>query len=192
MGVRNGSYWASIIEVKIKFPLRFFKRVFLCTFGIFLTFSAFWIFWHFLAPFRICSRRACLVEGHFIGTLFMQYLQGYTVEQQFKHSNGFEPNSDNCPTQVGIKSEKACCSDYPTRFTYKSYGGDRQCCGNKTYRAFMKAVGLRKLTMFDILEWNFRPKPRFLNISAWNEPERRAGKAILIRFYGRNFQSKYL
>ena len=82
----------------------------------------------------------------------MQYLQGYTVEQQFKHSNGFEPNSDNCPTQVGIKSEKACCSDYPTRFTYKSYGGDRQCCGNKTYRAFMKAVGLRKLTMFDILE----------------------------------------
>jgi len=80
-----------------------------------------------------CARRACLVEGHFIGTLFMQYLQGYTVDQQYKHSNGFEPNKDNCPTQAGTKSEKACCSDYPTRFTFKSYGGDRQCCGDKTY-----------------------------------------------------------
>merc|ERR1712178_93643 len=80
-----------------------------------------------------CSRRACMVEGHFIGTLFMQYLQGFNVDSRYKHSEGFEPNMDNCPTQMGVKSEKACCSDYPERFTFKSYGGDRKCCGSKTY-----------------------------------------------------------
>lgn len=79
-----------------------------------------------------CARRACIVETQFVTSVFRFILGGGRLNEEHQHRNGFDVN-ESCPTKPGIKSEKSCCGDYPYRHPFKTYGGQRSCCGSKTY-----------------------------------------------------------
>lgn len=79
-----------------------------------------------------CAARACMVEGWFVTSIFQMFLSGGVMDLEPKHADGFSV-ADNCPTKSGTQSEKSCCGEYPYRHPFKTYGGDRACCGSKTY-----------------------------------------------------------
>lgn len=79
-----------------------------------------------------CAIRACIVENSFVMNIFQTFLLGNQHSATYLHSNGFDTEA-NCPTTKGQASEKACCGWYPERRPFKTYGGNRGCCGHKTY-----------------------------------------------------------
>jgi hypothetical protein len=84
-----------------------------------------------------CAIRACTVEGSFVGNLLDAFIGGgATINNDNRHSNGFDV-STGCTVKKngGGPSNKACCGNYPDRFPFKTIGGDRQCCGSRTYNA---------------------------------------------------------
>lgn len=84
-----------------------------------------------------CAIRACTVEGSFVGNLLDAFIGGgASINNDNRHSNGFDVAS-SCATKKngGGPSNKACCGNYPDRFPFKTIGGDRQCCGSRTYNA---------------------------------------------------------
>lgn len=83
-----------------------------------------------------CAIRACVVEGSFIANLLDAFINGNGVNSDNKHANGFEVET-GCPVKKsgGGPSNKSCCGAYPDRFPYKTVGGDRQCCGNRTFNS---------------------------------------------------------
>jgi hypothetical protein len=87
-----------------------------------------------------CSQRACAVETTFVENLFALLVvsgTGTDVET-YSHRFGFDPSTDvGCPVKKGTKGsgpEKECCGQYPERFPYKTLGGERACCGSRTYQ----------------------------------------------------------
>jgi len=89
-------------------------------------------------PVGTCSAQACKVEGWFVQRYLSYTLTGGSIDQNKRHENGFDI-SQECPISDGIKSEKSCCGDYPSRFSYKHYNGARDCCAGskKTYNTLM-------------------------------------------------------
>jgi len=84
-------------------------------------------------PKNNCAARACIVEGNFVAQLTMYFISGGSVRLENKHENGFDPNN-MCQGKKGINSkEKSCCGKYPNRFPFKTLGGERSCCGSRTY-----------------------------------------------------------
>jgi len=80
-----------------------------------------------------CATRACCIEGAFVESLLIFFSSGGIVEANNKHSNGFDPKV-SCPTKAGgVASAKSCCGSYPARFPFKTLGGDRGCCGDRTF-----------------------------------------------------------
>lgn len=79
-----------------------------------------------------CASHACIIEGNFVTGMFDLLLSGFAIDDNLKHANGFNVDVE-CPTKSGMKSDKACCGNYPKRFSYKTYGGDRACCQQRTY-----------------------------------------------------------
>ena len=82
-----------------------------------------------------CATSSCIIEGYFITNVFQLFISGSSQHNlSYLHSNGFNVEL-NCPSKFGPVSEKSCCGPYPFRYPYKTYGGDRACCGMKTYDA---------------------------------------------------------
>jgi len=83
-----------------------------------------------------CAIRSCIIEGTFVSSILAFFiLEGGSIIDANKHSSGFDPTVE-CVTKPGAgPSEKSCCGEYPNRFPFKTLGGDRQCCGTKTYNA---------------------------------------------------------
>lgn len=83
-----------------------------------------------------CAARACIVEQSFIEGIFEIFFSGVSINIDFKHSNGFD-TAVECPIKKcaggSCDSVKACCGNYPVRAMYRTYGGDRQCCGAKVF-----------------------------------------------------------
>merc|ERR1712048_823591 len=69
-------------------------------------------------------------------TFWTSFLNGGSINNDNRHSNGFDVAA-SCATKKngGGPSNKACCGNYPDRFPFKTIGGDRQCCGTRTYNA---------------------------------------------------------
>jgi len=87
-----------------------------------------------------CAARACAVEGNFVESVFAVLVTGVGIPyDQFSHAQGFDPSHDvGCPVKKGTTGagiEKACCGAFPFRFPYKTLGGERQCCGSRTYNS---------------------------------------------------------
>lgn len=80
----------------------------------------------------LCPQRACIIEGWFVTSIFQMFLSGTPMDLAQKHADGFDV-TENCPTTTGTQSEKSCCGEYPYRHPFKTYGGQRDCCGSKTY-----------------------------------------------------------
>jgi len=86
-----------------------------------------------------CAIRACIVEQTFVTSIFQSFLFGYSLDPSKKHSSTPGFVEDNCPTKEcpdgpgNCFSEKSCCGDYPARRVFKTHGGQRACCGSKTY-----------------------------------------------------------
>lgn len=80
-----------------------------------------------------CGNRACIVEGWFVTSIFQMFLSGGVMDMEPQHEGGNFDINENCPTHPGQQSEKACCGEYPYRHPFKTYGGQRSCCGSKTY-----------------------------------------------------------
>merc|ERR1711937_520262 len=61
---------------------------------------------------------------------------GNGIDNSMKHSNGFDQPTI-CATKKngGGPTNKACCGSYPDRFPFKTIGGDRKCCGNRTFNS---------------------------------------------------------
>lgn len=84
-----------------------------------------------------CAKHACMVEGFFVIQIFNLFVSGESVDDSYKHSNGFDDRG-GCPTLPGYgESEKACCGEYPDRFPFKLLNGDRGCCQGVAYDAIM-------------------------------------------------------
>jgi len=83
-----------------------------------------------------CGAMACMVEGWFTQQFFSYATAGGVINEANRHANGFEPK-DSCPISAGVRSDKACCGDYPLRATYKTYSGARDCCSGRTFNTDM-------------------------------------------------------
>jgi len=83
-----------------------------------------------------CAARACTIEGTFVANLLELFVGGASINNDHKHSNGFDV-ATGCPVKKsgGGPSNKQCCGNYPDRFPFKTVGGDRKCCGNRTYNS---------------------------------------------------------
>ena len=79
-----------------------------------------------------CANWACKIEGYFVQQYFLYATGGGIINEEFRHENGFDPDL-GCPIQHGVKSEKACCDEYPLRFPFKTYNGARDCCYTHTF-----------------------------------------------------------
>ena len=81
-----------------------------------------------------CAEKSCVVENYFIIKTLHLFLKGVEFNPKLKHSLGFfDPRAD-CPIKQGRgDSERLCCGEYPVRFPYKTLGGERGCCVNKTF-----------------------------------------------------------
>ena len=85
-------------------------------------------------PGNNCAVRACTIEGSFVANLLDAFMTGNGMDFSNKHSNGFKVK-DSCVAKKagGGPTNKECCGSYPDRFPYKTSGGNRKCCGNRTY-----------------------------------------------------------
>lgn len=86
-----------------------------------------------------CASRICLVEGAFIQNLIsMAFNQGLRPNfMKYSHRSPMFDPEIVCSVGAGNgPSERSCCGDYPSRFPYKTYGGDRQCCQGRTYNTW--------------------------------------------------------
>lgn len=83
-----------------------------------------------------CAIRACTVEGSFIANLLDTMFGGASINNDNLHSNGFDQKTV-CATKKngGGPSNKSCCGNYPDRFPFKTVGGDRKCCGTRTFNS---------------------------------------------------------
>ena len=87
-----------------------------------------------------CAIKICTAESEFMQQLLTWKMMGGFdglggFNPSFKHDNtsGFVIERD-CPIEPGFGvSEKECCGDYPGRFPFKTYGGDRKCCGGSVF-----------------------------------------------------------
>lgn len=83
-----------------------------------------------------CQARACAVENYFVVKVFEAFLQGVQLDTSLKHSLGtFDPEAV-CPVNNPIQvtdNTKLCCGAYPIRYPFKPNGGERDCCGQKTF-----------------------------------------------------------
>lgn len=87
-----------------------------------------------------CAARACTIELAFVEKLFLYLTAGNPMPDTdtYGHKDGgkytdFHP-ATGCPVRAGSQSvEKLCCGGYPNRFPFKALGGERACCGGKTY-----------------------------------------------------------
>ena len=80
-----------------------------------------------------CEARTCMVEGFFVQSFFKYHLNGGQIDVSYQHVNGFDHQGQCLSEQSGIQSEKSCCGQYPIRWPYKTYGGDKDCCETRTY-----------------------------------------------------------
>jgi len=96
-----------------------------------------------------CRIDLCVADGDFTLNLFALMFQtgGIAASQPpydpaVAHANNqggsslglFDPTTDCKYNYQGYgRSEKECCGSYPTRFPFKTYNGDKACCGDKTY-----------------------------------------------------------
>jgi len=79
-----------------------------------------------------CAIRACIIENQFVLDSF-EALQNGGVIPEYQRSNGFDPKND-CPVSPGLgEVERSCCGHYPFRRPFKSGGGERACCGMRTF-----------------------------------------------------------
>ena len=83
-----------------------------------------------------CAARACAIEGSFIANLLDVFMSGNGINNDMKHENGFD-QATVCATKKngGGPTNKQCCGNYPDRFPFKTVGGDRKCCGTRTFNA---------------------------------------------------------
>jgi len=98
-------------------------------------------------PTDQCFRDLCVADGTFTLNLFsLMFQQGGIAASQppydptMTHSNNsenpgdFDPIDDCKIIQQGYdRSQKECCGTYPERFPFKIFGGEKACCGERTY-----------------------------------------------------------
>lgn len=83
-----------------------------------------------------CAIRACIIEGSFVANLLDIFLSGGSINNAYKPQFGFNYD-ESCVVKKsgGGPSLKACCGVYPDRYPFKARGGDRKCCGTRTYNS---------------------------------------------------------
>jgi len=93
---------------------------------------------------RQCAIDLCVVEGTFSVGLFALLLAGIADAAGYDANLAHPENAQDGPFDPAVEcatnivaghgqSEKECCGAYPTRFPYKTFGGDRDCCGTRTF-----------------------------------------------------------
>ena len=91
-----------------------------------------------------CAVDLCIVDGQFALNLFglVTGLESETVfDPMMSHENYFDP-SNECHNVDGQyagqhgRSGRSTCGKYPNRYLFKTLGGERACCGDRTYSAF--------------------------------------------------------
>jgi len=88
----------------------------------------------------VCATRTCLVEAQFIlNFIHIGTTPGFVFDPTLKHDLGiFDPNT--CKSGQGRGwIEEECCGVYPIRYPYKTQGGDRKCCVDRTYDSTLKS-----------------------------------------------------
>merc|ERR1712048_348037 len=93
-----------------------------------------------------CRIALCKADGTFTLNLFALMVQGGGIaasqppyDPAMTHANNaaggrFNP-SDECKYDYkgAGRSDKECCGSYPSRFPFKTFEGEKACCGDRTY-----------------------------------------------------------
>lgn len=95
-----------------------------------------------------CRMDLCIADGQFTLNMFaLMFQQGGIAASQppydpnVAHSTNTENPGEFDPAiecltnglQGAGRSEKECCGSYPERFPFKTFGGDKGCCAERTY-----------------------------------------------------------
>jgi len=82
-----------------------------------------------------CAEHACIVEGTFVANLLSVLVTtpGGAINDSNRQSSGFDVNANCVTKRGGSGGEKQCCGLYPNRFPFKTLGGDRACCVDRTF-----------------------------------------------------------
>jgi hypothetical protein len=116
-----------------------------------------------------CRIDLCIADGTFSLNLFSLMFQTGGIaassppyDPNVAHSNNSVANAGaggtfdpavECLTN-GLsgagRSEKACCGSYPERFPFKTFNGDKDCCGDRTYAT----LGLQCCNDADVIDIN--------------------------------------
>jgi len=94
-----------------------------------------------------CRIDLCISDGIFTLDLFALMFQqgGIAASQPPYDPTMTHPNNANAPGNFkpadeckydykgAGRSDKECCGTYPNRFPFKTFGGEKACCGDRTY-----------------------------------------------------------
>jgi len=93
-----------------------------------------------------CAIDLCIVEGTFTLTLFALLVSDYvnqnpqpydpTLAHPTNVNAGVFDPAIECVTNTlngAGRSDKECCGTHPERFEYKTFNGERACCGERTF-----------------------------------------------------------
>ena len=95
-----------------------------------------------------CQIDLCIADGTFTLNLFALMFQLGGINQNtppYDPSVTHAANTDNpgtfdpaveCLTNAlngAGRSEKACCGSYPNRYPFKTFNGEKDCCGDRTF-----------------------------------------------------------
>jgi len=94
-----------------------------------------------------CAVRSCIIEGHFVVSLFTLLGNGQFVEPQYNHDT-FDAASEcgaieqpatggnggqGSTGSNGQTNTPDCCGDYPIRYSFNSDNGNKDCCGQHVF-----------------------------------------------------------
>lgn len=94
-----------------------------------------------------CRIDLCISDGMFTLNLFSLMFQqgGIAASQPPYDPTMTHPNNNNAPGNFNPadeckydykgagRSDKECCGSYPSRFPFKTFEGEKACCGDRTY-----------------------------------------------------------
>lgn len=92
-----------------------------------------------------CAIDLCIVDGQFSMNLFGLVTSGseFSVfDPMMSHDNYFETETECKNEQVdnhrgSVSGGRSSCGRYPNRYLFKTMGGERACCGDRTYNTVM-------------------------------------------------------
>ena len=103
-----------------------------------------------------CAIDLCIVDGQFSMNIFgmLTDVEESVFDPMMSHDNFFDTGSE-CKNDGGDhhdRSERSSCGSYPNRYLFKTMGGERACCGERTFNTNMMQCCDKDRSLIQTLE----------------------------------------